>query len=140
VMRVLVSRLGTGFIVLSFVGLALLAAGRAPTCRTQPRPASMAAAQPAEIRVDATAVQAPETASAVPAEPTAEPSVPLIQTVLDEDFADNRMGWPDTLREPPGLPRVRITSPRTSRRVSWQSERHSACRSVTWSSPPDSES
>ena len=95
-MRVLVSRVGMGFIVVSFVGLALLAAGPGADVPTQPRPAPMAAAQPAEIRVDTTAVQAaPETASAVPAEPTAEPSVPLIPTVLDEDFADNRMGWPD---------------------------------------------
>jgi len=77
---------GSVLILGSFVGLAVLALGPAENSRGN----SVLVATPAPP---------PATAATTPAaEPAAEPAASALHVLLEEQFADNRMGWPDNAR------------------------------------------
>jgi sortase A len=81
---------GSVLVVLCFVGLALLAASPSPEVTIQPE------SKPTEAPLEQAAPAEPTQAPA--AEPTPEASAPSFPILLDERFADNRMGWRDDSR------------------------------------------
>jgi LPXTG-site transpeptidase (sortase) family protein len=93
--RKVVGMAGTALILLSVAGLALLAAGTSD----DPVDLSPVVGSPSDQETPATwtsaAPDASPTPAAVSATPTAEPTEPMLPTLLDEHFADNRMSWRD---------------------------------------------
>jgi LPXTG-site transpeptidase (sortase) family protein len=87
-MRALVSALGTGLILVSVAGMALLASGPVGDSSVETKDEPMAArATPAPAVSETATLASSELVVAAP--------VPSVTALLDEDFADNRMSWPD---------------------------------------------
>jgi LPXTG-site transpeptidase (sortase) family protein len=86
---------GTALIAVCIIGLALLAVSPSPEVTTEAAPR---ASEPVPTPVAWEAVAAAPTKPPPTVEPTPQAEAPAFPVLLDEHFADNRMGWRDDSR------------------------------------------